>query len=50
MPPPAPGCAARLEPGFTTCLEDAAWLVDFQRCLAWTFLESLPRPGPRHIG
>jgi hypothetical protein len=48
-PPPAPWCAARLEPGFATCLEDAAWLVDFRRCLAWTFLETLPRQGPRPI-
>jgi hypothetical protein len=45
-PPPAPWCAARLEPGFASCQGDAAWLADFQRCLAWTFLESLPRLGP----
>jgi hypothetical protein len=45
-PPPAPWCAMRLEPGLAACRDDATWLADFQRCLAWTFLESLPRGGP----
>jgi hypothetical protein len=49
-PPPAPWCAARHEPGFVACPEDAAWLPDFQRCLAWTFLESLPRLGRLDAG
>ncbi len=45
-PPQAPWCAARLEPGFASCPDDVAWLADFQRCLAWTFLDSLPRRSP----
>jgi len=49
-PPPAPWCAARLEPGFGAWREDAAWLADFERCLAWTFLESLPRLGRLDAG
>lgn len=49
-PPAAPWCAARFEPGFTAYHEDPAWLADFQRCLAWTFLESLPRLGRRDTG
>lgn len=46
-PPAAPWCAARLEPGLVSCPQDVAWLTDFQRCLAWTFLETLPRLGRR---
>lgn len=49
-PPAAPWCAARLEPGFAASPEDADWLADFRRCLAWAFLESLPRPGSANIG
>jgi hypothetical protein len=50
-PPSAPWCAARLEPGFASCPdEDAAWLADFQRCLAWSFLDSLPRRGSLYAG
>ncbi len=49
-PPPAPWCAARLEAGFAVWPEDAAWLADFQRCLAWTFLDNLPRLGRRAAG
>jgi hypothetical protein len=44
-PPQAPWCAARIEPGLATSPDDASWLWDFQRCLAWTFLETLPRQG-----
>ncbi|HTV33263.1 MAG TPA: hypothetical protein VME69_09205 [Methylocella sp.] len=41
-PPRAPWCAARIEPGFSSHLDDREWLADFQRCLAWTWIESLP--------
>jgi len=41
-PPRAPWCAARIEPGLAIHAEDQPWLADFQRCLAWTWIESLP--------
>jgi hypothetical protein len=41
-PPRAPWCAARFEAGLLHHLDDRPWLVDFQRCLAWTWIESLP--------
>lgn len=41
-PPRAPWCAARFELGLTAHLDDREWLSDFQRCLAWTWIESLP--------
>jgi hypothetical protein len=49
-PPLAPWCAARLEPGFVSCTDETVWLADFERCLAWSFLESLPRHGRRGAG
>lgn len=39
-PPAAPWCAARLEVGIATDLEAAQWLGDFERCWAWTWIES----------
>lgn len=41
-PPRAPWCAARIEVGLADHLDDMNWLADFQRCLAWTWIESLP--------
>lgn len=41
-PPRAPWCAARMESGLADHLDDTKWLADFQRCLAWTWIESLP--------
>jgi hypothetical protein len=41
-PPRAPWCAVRFEPGFSVHFEDHPLLADFQRCLAWAFIESLP--------
>lgn len=42
-PPPAPWCAARLEPGlnFQLFAPAAHWLGDFERCLAWGWLDYL---------
>jgi hypothetical protein len=37
--PPLPWCGARLEVGITLYLEAAHWLGDFERCLAWTWIE-----------
>ncbi len=37
--PAAPWCAARLEVGLVMYPEDATWLGDFERCLAWTWIE-----------
>jgi hypothetical protein len=36
--PPAPWCAARLEPGIVGDSEAATWLGDFERTLAWAWL------------
>lgn len=38
-PPPAPWCAAVLEPGLLLHPGDAAWLGDYERCLAWAWVE-----------
>lgn len=38
-PPPAPWCAARLEVGTALYPEAMEWLGDFERCLAWAWLE-----------
>lgn len=37
--PDAPWCAVRLELGILADLPAAEWLGDFERCLAWTWLE-----------
>lgn len=37
--PHAPWCAARLEPSITRYSQDTQWLGDFERCLAWTWVE-----------
>ncbi|HYP58757.1 MAG TPA: hypothetical protein VEQ35_10825 [Beijerinckia sp.] len=39
--PPSPWCAIRLEVGLADHPDDAKWLPDFERCLAWTWIESL---------
>ena len=38
-PPQEPWCAARLEIGSIAAVETMEWLGDFERCLAWAFLE-----------
>jgi hypothetical protein len=38
--PQAPWCAARLEPGLLARLDATAWLGDFERTLAWAWIES----------
>lgn len=40
--PPEPWCAVRIEVGAALCPDAMAWLGDFERCLAWAWLE---RPG-----
>ena len=37
--PPAPWVAAALQSGLDRHLEAASWLGDFERCLAWTWIE-----------
>lgn len=37
--PPEPWCAARLEAGIALHPEHAHWLGDFERCLAWVWIE-----------
>lgn len=39
--PGEPWCAVRLEPGIALYPETAHWLGDFERCLAWAWLERL---------
>jgi hypothetical protein len=39
--PDAPWLAVRLEGALTTDLDESAWLGDFERCLAWAFIDSL---------
>jgi len=36
--PPSPWCAVRLETGIGDHPEDAQWLPDFERCLAWAWI------------
>jgi len=38
-PPQEPWCAARIEIGSVAALETMEWLGDFERCLAWAWLE-----------
>jgi hypothetical protein len=38
-PPSAPWCAARIEGGLAHYPGAAAWLGDFERCLAWAWIE-----------
>jgi hypothetical protein len=38
-PPPAPWCAAVLQPALAVHRDAAAWLGDFERCLAWGWVE-----------
>jgi hypothetical protein len=42
-PPIPPWCAVRLEPGLVGRPEDRRWLSDFERCLAWAWIESSRR-------
>lgn len=45
-PPPLPWCAARLELGAMVHVDALEWAGDFERCLAWTWVErSGRRPG-----
>lgn len=37
--PPAPWCAARLEPGVALHREVDDWIGDYERCLAWAWIE-----------
>lgn len=39
MQPQAPWCAVRLEAGITRHLDAAQWLGDYERCLAWAWIE-----------
>lgn len=41
-PPQEPWCAARIEIGSVTALDAMEWLADFERCLAWAWLERHP--------
>ncbi len=38
-PPKAPWCAVILESGLSRNLEAGEWLMDFERCLAWAWIE-----------
>lgn len=33
-----PWCAVRLEPGVLACPQDAEWLGDYERVLAWAWM------------
>ncbi len=37
--PPEPWCAAQIQPGLVPFMLDAHWLADFERVMAWAFLE-----------
>jgi hypothetical protein len=37
--PPEPWCAARIEVGSLAFPDEMLWLGDFERCLAWAWLE-----------
>jgi hypothetical protein len=37
--PHAPWCAVRLEPSLPLRLDATSWLGDFERCLAWAWLD-----------
>jgi hypothetical protein len=39
MPPIGPFCAVRLELGLALNPESSVWLGDFERCVAWAWLE-----------
>lgn len=38
-PPAAPWCAVRIELGALPYLETMAWVGDFERCLAWAWID-----------
>jgi hypothetical protein len=40
-PPPAPWCAVRLHPHLAAELDAAYWLGDYERCIAWAWLDLL---------
>jgi hypothetical protein len=44
LPPDNPWAAIRTEVGLADHPSDIEWLTDFERCLAWTWLE---RVGPK---
>jgi hypothetical protein len=46
-PPSGPWCAARLELGLVSQPGAAMWLGDFERCVAWVWLEQLMPRRPR---
>lgn len=46
-PPPSPWCAVRVEPGLALAPEAAHWLGDFERCIAWAWLDRLTPPRYR---
>ncbi len=37
--PPAPWCAARIEPAASSFVTALLWIGDLERCLAWAWLE-----------
>lgn len=38
-PPPPPWCAVRLYPGLAEHVDALAWLGDFERCVAWGWID-----------
>lgn len=48
LPPAAPWCAARLDPGVTLFPDTAGWMGDFERCLAWAWVEMVGKE--RRVG
>jgi len=44
MKPKAPWCAVSLHTGLMLYMLDAAWMGDFERCVAWAWLEMMPIP------
>ena len=45
LPPDAPWLAARIEPDGFADSELLTWVGDFERCLAWAWLERRPNPA-----
>jgi hypothetical protein len=37
----APACIVRIEPSIVLAPSDTGWLGDFERCLAWAWIEGL---------
>ncbi len=43
--PPEPWVAAALDAGIARHVSESAWLVDFERCLAWAWLAHIGHPA-----